>query len=432
MVKNIRLINANMTRVDGYFYSFDFQTDTMIQKADDGTLAFAYPLDTPIGQTVTSLEFDGQSFWTMENISGTSSDGFRIRRWVIENFVMVLQQTFNFASGGNDTFDSEAFTLERYTGFLTSGAAENTSTVQVSFDADIFALITPGTRLFVGPSTKQSPTDFRGQSQAVIVNSTNPATKVITLTAPLTVGFVSSDVVVFSKNIWFLNQNFQNTLAVGALYKANSLDGNILLRQQGGAFKDINAVGFTEVTAFTGSLASFNKPYLIFIRTNNLLFVNINDSNLTTELSAVQNNLSNDTTEVFDISDLGIEGDTIFRLQQKFNINGSETTETTFNYQLASFKPFPIAIAITATPAILPADQGVSTSAIEATVTDQYGLAFVTSPPATIQFATAGGGTGASLSNTGQIPLDSSGQATNTYSTGDAAGLVTISAVVTI
>lgn len=432
MVQNIRLINGNMTRKGGYFYSFDHQTDTMVQKADDGTLAFAYPLDTPIGQAITSLEFDGQSYWTMENISATASDGFRIRRWVIENFVMVLQQTFNFASSGTDTFESESFTLERYTSILSAGASANTSTIQVAYAADIFALITPGTRLFVGPSTKQSPTDFRGQSQAVIVNSTDPATQVITLTAPLTVGFLSTDIVVFSKNLWFLNENFQTTLGVGALYKANSLDGNILFRQQGGAFKGINASAFHEVTAFTGDLATFNKPYLIFIRTNNLLFVNINDSNLTTELSAVQNNLNNSTTEVFEVFDLGVESDTIFRLQKKFNINGQESTETTFNYQLASFKPFPIAIAITADPAILPADQGVSTSAIEATVTDQYGLAFVTSPPATIQFSTAGGGTGASLSNTGQIALDSLGQATNTYSTGDAAGLVTISAVVTL
>ncbi len=432
MVKNIRLINPNMTRVAGYFYSFDHQTDTMIQKADDGTLAFAYPLDTPISQPISDLEHDGQSFWTMENISGTPADGFRIRRWVIENFVMVLQQTFNYASDGNDIFESEAFTVERYTSFLSSGAAENTSVIQVPYDDDIFDLLTPGTRLFVGPSNKQSPTDFRGQFQAVTVNSTNPITKRVTLTAPLTVGFLGGDVVVFSKNIWFLSQNYQTTLGAGALYKSDSLNGNLLLRQQGGAFKDVNAATFHTVDSFTGTLTTFNKPYLIYINTNNLLFVNVNDANLTTELSAVQNNLNVATTEVFEIFDLGVSGDTIFRLQLKFNINGIETVETTYNYQLATFRPFPIAIAITADPAVLPADSGVSTSDLEATVTDQYGLAFVTSPPATIQFSTTDGGAGASLDNTGQIPLDSSGQATNVYNTGDAAGLVTISAEVTI
>ncbi len=432
MVKNIRLLNPNMARVGGYFYSFDHQTDTMIQKADDGTLAFAYPLDTPVSQPISDLEHDGQSFWTMENISGTPAEGFRIRRWVIENFVMVLQQTFNYASDGNDTFESEAFTVERYTSFLATGASENTSVIQVSYDADIFSLLTPGTRMFVGPSTRQSPSDFRGQFQAVTVNSTNPATKQVTLTAPLTVGFLGGDTVVFSKNIWFLNQNFQTTLGVGALYKSESLNGNLLLRQQGGAFKDVNAATFHTVASFTGTLATFNKPYLIYINTNNLLFVNVNDDNLTTELSAIQNNLNNLTTQVFEVFDLGVEGDTIFRLQLQFNINGVESTESTYNYQLATFRPFPIAIAITADPAVLPADSGASTSDLEATVTDQYGLAFVTLPAATIQFATAGGGAGSSLDNTGQISLDPFGKATNVYNTGEDAGLVTISAEVTI
>jgi hypothetical protein len=203
-------------------------------------------------------------------------------------------------------------------------------------------------------------------------------------------------------------------------------------RTQGGAFVDINATTYHELDSFTGALAVNNKPYLIFIRTTNLLFVDVLNSNLPIELSALQNNLSADTTEVFEVYDMGIEGETIFRLQLKFNINGSESTEATYNYQLATFVPFPTAIAITATPAILPAAAGAATSEIAATVTDQYALPFVTSPASTIQFSTSGGGTGSGLSNTGQISLNSIGQAFVTYTTGSTAGLVTISATVTI
>jgi len=419
-----------MVRVDGYFYSFNEETDVMIQKADDGTLAFAYPLDTPISQQITSLEHDGESFWTQENIDGTPANGFRIKRWLIENFVMVLQQTFNFATDSNDTFESEAFTIEHYEGTLTSGAVENTSTFNVSFDTDVFALLTPGTKMFLGPSTKVG---FVGETESVTVNSTGAGNQVtISDSGGLTNGFVSGNKIVFTKNLWFFNEHFQKTLDVGALYKAEALLGSILLRDQGGAFKGINAATFHELDSFTGTLATNNKPYLVFIRTTNLLFVNILDSNLTIELSAVQNNLSADTTEVFEVEDMGIEGETIFRLQTKFNINGSESSESTFNYQLATFVPFPTAIAITADPAILPADSGASSSTIVATVTDQYVLAFVKSPAATIVFSTSGGGTGSGLSDTGSIALDSNGQATVTYTTGNSAGLVTISAIVTI
>jgi len=427
MVENIRLINPNVTRITGYFYSFDEETDTMVQKTDDGTLAFAYPLDTPISSEVTSLEFDGESFWTMENITGTASDGFRIRRWVIENFVMVLQQTFSFATDSNDTFESSAFTVERYEGTLTSGAIENTDNTNVSFGTTIFNLLTPGTKMFIGPSTK---TGFVGKSESVTVNSTSSGNKV-TFTGPLTNGFTSGDPITFSKNIWFFNENFLKTLGVGDLYKVAALDGSVLGRTQGGAFKTIGGTDFIEVTAFTGALAIHNKPFLIFLRTNNLLFIDINDSNLITELSSIQNNLSVDTISVFTIFDLAHEGDTIFRLQKKFNINSSESTETTHNYQLATFKPFPTAIALTAVPAILPADSGASNSLITAVVTDQYALPFG-GGTSTIQFSTADGGAGSGLSDTGTISLPANGTVSVTYTTGDAAGLVTISAEVKI
>jgi hypothetical protein len=426
MVKNIRLINPNMTRKDGYFMSFDEETDTMIQKADDGTLAFAYPLDTPVDREISSLEYDGESFWTMENKTATPSEGFRIRRWTIENFVMVLQQTFNFSSGAVDTFESDAFTIERYASTLSAGSSQYTSVLYLnSMDADIFDLISPGTRMYIGPSTHGS---FTGQYESVTVASktTGVGNQRVTIaaTSGLDVGFLQGDSVVFSKNIWFLNQHYLTTADVGGLYRASILDGSVGGRLQGGAYKDIDSAAFHEVTTFPTGLTQYNKPYLVFIRTNNLLFVNVNDANWTTELSSVQNNLSNDTTEVYPVYDLGLDGGTIFRLQKKFNINGTESIEGTYNYQLATFRPFPIAIAMTADPALLPADS-TTTSEVVATVTDQYALPFT---EGNIQFTVSQG----LLSETGWISLAGDGVVSNTYTAGDTAGLVTISAVVEI
>jgi len=436
MVQNVRLINQNFTRSEGYFFSFDHQTDVMIQKADDGTLAFAYPLDTPVSNTVRSLEFDGQSYWTLERIVENDADaGFIIRRWVIENFVMILQNSFTFQTNSNDDFESSAFTVEKYEGILSAGAAVNTSQLTVAFNDDpdgaIFGLLTPGTRLFIGPSTLAGDA---GEFTTVTVNST-VGSSTVNLTAPLGVGFSSGNSIRFSKNLWFFNQHFLKTRDVGALYKVSALDGSILSRTQGGAFKDINACSFHNVQTFQigTPLVDFNGHYLLFLRTNSLLFIDVNDPQLTTVLSAVQNNLSSDTTEVFNVSDLAIEGNTIFRLQTKFNINGQQSTETTFNYQLATFRPFPTAIALTAVEAIIPAGNGVSSSIITARVTDQYALPYLTSPAGTIQFSTTGGGSGSGLSNTGEIPIvNTNGEVVVTYTSGDTAGMVTISAEVFI
>lgn len=431
MILNIRFVNPNMTRRNGYFYNFDHGADVMYQKTDDGTLAFAYPLDTPINQTVTSLEYDGESFWTMENIDGTAANGFRIRRWVIENFVMVLQQTFTFATNANDTFESQAMTVERYVGSISANGNENTNLLNVAFDNDvsgtIFNLLTPGTKLFLGPSTKPG---FEGRFERVTVN-TRTAPNLVTLTGPKAVGFLPGDPVVFSKNVWVFNQHYLKQTGTGGLYKINALDGSILSRTQGGAFLDINAAGFHNVQSFPAALSSFNGHYLIFLRTTNLLFINPNDSQLPVALSAVQNNINPAGTTVFPVFDLGIEGNTIFRIQLSFNINGTVSTETTYNYQLATFRPFPAAIALTANPAIIAAGAGASTSTITATVTDQYALPFVKSPAANITFTIAGGGTGSAIAPTGANPLNANGQATATYTSGATAGLVTITATVT-
>ena len=438
MVQNIRLIKKNMTRIGGYFYSFDEATDSMVQKTDDGTVAFSYPLDTPIAREVISLEYDGESFWTQEHLSGTAADGFKIQRWVIENFVMVLQDTFTFDTDVTDTFESNAMTIEKYQATLSAGAAFGDTIVYASsFDTDVFAQITPGTKMFIGPSTN---TGDEGESESVIVSSTvTDGSGKINLTAPLSIGFDPGDTLVFSKNIWFFNEHFLKDTDVGALYKVSSLGGSILGRTLGGAFLGINGTTFADLSqdggVFPGGgdLAVHNKPsFLIFVRTQSLLFIDVLDSNLTTELSSVQNNINNATTEIYDIFDLAQEGDTIFRLQEKFNIAGSESSGA-YNYQLATFDPFPTAIALTAVPAILPATAGGATSIVTARVTDQYLLPFVTDPLSNITFSHSGGGTGSDISDSGPINIAGpDGTAAITYTSGSTAGLVTIAATVTI
>ena len=247
MVQNIRLIKKNMTRIGGYFYSFNEETDSMVQKTDDGTVAFSYPLDTPIAREVISLEYDGESFWTQEHLSGTAADGFKIQRWVIENFVMVLQDTFTFDTDVTDTFESNAMTIEKYQATLSAGASFGDTIVYASsFDTDVFAQITPGTKMFIGPSTN---TGDEGESESVIVSSTvTDGSGKINLTAPLSIGFDPGDTIVFSKNIWFFNEHFLKDTDVGALYKVSSLGGSILGRTLGGAFLGINGTTFADLS----------------------------------------------------------------------------------------------------------------------------------------------------------------------------------------
>jgi len=424
MIQNIRLIHPNMARTGGYFYSIDNNTNNLIQKTDDGTLAFSYPLDTPVGSEVKCLQFDGQSWWSLEWINaGAENQGFRIRRWLIQNFVLVLQQTFNYPSNATDTFNVQSFAIENYPNTLAAGAGSGATSIFVNYDATRYGFLSPGTRLFLGPSVSS------GNSEQAIVASLGPGGNQVQLTAPLVNSYSTNDPITFSNHIWFFSDNFLTQLGIGGLYKAAIADGSIISRTSGGAFIQVFASGFTIVSSFVGALATHNKPFLIFMRTNSLLFSDVAQPNYFTELSAIQNNLASNTTTVNTVYALGINGNTIFRLQLAFNINGTDSTETTFNYQLSTFKPFPTAIALTAVEAVLPASSGAATSTVTATVTDQYLLPF-NRPASTITFTTSGGGAGSGLAPTGAITLNAQGQAQVIYTTGNTAGLVTITATV--
>ena len=65
--ENIRLRKPNVVMIDGYFFMMDEDTDSLILKTDDGTVAFSYPLDTTITNIIISLEYDGYNIWSMEN-----------------------------------------------------------------------------------------------------------------------------------------------------------------------------------------------------------------------------------------------------------------------------------------------------------------------------------------------------------------------------
>ena len=82
--ENVRLRKQNFAVVNGYFWTMDDDTDSVVVKTDDGTLAFSYPLDTTISQGVLCMEFDGRNIWTMRN---TGTDQLTIDRWYINNYL---------------------------------------------------------------------------------------------------------------------------------------------------------------------------------------------------------------------------------------------------------------------------------------------------------------------------------------------------------
>ena len=349
--ENITLRKRNVVMVDGYFYMIDEDLDNLIVKTDDGTQAFSYPLDTTISTEISSLEYDGRNFWTLENLAGND---IRIRKWYIDNYVLKLRDTFNLVETGSHKYESDAFTVEHY---------------HIAFSGDEAAgqnilSITDGSKLSSGMTITLGP-NSSGQVEEASVNSAGADW--VQINGTTSYAYSSGDPITFFNNFWIFN-DWNGLVAEGALYKFSAYTGSLVTKYSGGAYANVDACTFYDMTDVYGA----GSDAICYIKGTNMIFLDP-DAITTSFGSMVMDNVEDDNSTVIDIYDVTIEGDNVYRLQLKATYYGTTYTfaDTNYSYQLSTLNPFVTSISLSANPAILPADL-VSASAITAIVKDQF------------------------------------------------------------
>lgn len=356
--ENIRLSKPNFTIVGGYYWTMDHLTDSLIVKTDDGTHAYSYPLDTTLTEEVVSLEYDGYNIWSLEN----NNDGsITIRRWYIDNYVCKIRNTFNMVGNAEDTFDSNAFTVEHY---------------HVEFNGDVLAtdvsldLKADAVKPSTGMTLVLGPNQF-GQMEECTVSSVTGNT--VFLGAPLQYAYSDGDDISFYKTIWLFNNYYGTDGTTGALYNISAFTGSVVSKTQGGAYKDILACTFFDMSDVFGSGAAA----ICYVKAANMIFLNPNDMSSSWG-SMIMDNIKTDQSTVIGIYDIAIEGKNVYRLQKLATYYGVDVSfaNGSYNYQLSTLESFITSISMRANPAILPAN-GVNTSDITVVVKDQFNLPVV-------------------------------------------------------
>lgn len=410
--ENIRLRKPNVTMVDGYFWMFDDDTDSIVVKTDDGTLAYSYPLDTTITNTVKSIEYDGRNIWTLR---ATGTDKITIDRWYINNYVCVLRDSFDFVPGSSHKYDSDAFTVEHYHTEFSADESAGQSILSVLDGSEASS----GYTVVLGPNQL-------GQLEEKTVNSASTGS--IQINGSTTYSYLAGDPISFYKRIWLFNNYNGTDDSTGALYAIDAYTGSVITKYAGGAYKDIKACTFFDVPNYV-----FNKSVgpditeprynsLCYIKGTNLLFLDPDDLN-TSFGSMTMDNLEDDQATNIEVFDITIDGTNIYRLQEKATYYGDteDFDDDTYNYQLSSLNSFITSISLKADPAILPAN-GVNNATITAIVKDQFNL-----PVQSKQvFFTDDDPDGSILSS--PVNTDATGTATTTYIAGVSAREVRITA----
>ena len=376
MPTNLNLSIANITRLNGYFYHFDYSADVLYKKVDSGANAFSYPTNTDVTNEVKCLQTDGTYFYTLENIT-TGNGRLIFKKWKIQEYTLQLQRTYDLVGSANQKYDCNSFSIESFDRTLSSVVSAGTNVLTLN-DNSRTAI---GDVLNIGPSTFAGD---EGKSESVTVLSVLGGNQV-QLTANLLHSYDPGNRVGFAKRCWFFNKfrpnDSDSVNGSGQLYSfdLNPLVTSVVSRKASNEFRSVLASVFIKDLDYPGGA----REFLSYMVQTNLLFIETEDTNpnfLTVIQSAAQNNQETNST-IIPVYDLAYEARTIFRLQRKATYRNADTYTTedwglNYNYQVSTLQRLPQSISLTATPPIIDAVSG-NSSHIIGYLTDQFGTPIV-------------------------------------------------------
>ena len=334
--ENIKFSEPHFTSAGDYFYMFDDTYDTLFAKTQDGTKAFSYPLSDVLVRNITSCEYDGFYFWTLET-PGTYD--VTIKKWqVINNYCQLIDQ-FDYVDDADNRYVSSAFTLEHYiTTFATtiSGGADY---VDLARYADV---VEPGNILVLGPNSN-------GEYEEMTVTGTINSTRV-GLTFLLDYDYEEGDPICFNKALWLFS-DWQGDVNDGSLYKINPLNGDVIERFDDNEYKDVDCCTFADVN---GAKHIGRKDVLFYIKGTTLKFLNTDDLSFYTTM--IVDNLRANMTTVIPVYDLIVKDNSIYRLQDRIMLNESDYSWSTYNYAVSPIRSYIDSFVLSAYPAIIPSN----------------------------------------------------------------------------
>lgn len=238
--ENILFHKSNMATRDGYFYLIDYPRGMLSQKTANGKNTFQFPLDIPNSFTdytvddVSCLQYDGYSFWSMQNF--TADNGFLLRRWIIDNNICVLHDQFPYIDTATDIYRSETFSVEYYNTTLSSDALDGTYILNLSEFTDF--VVYTDTVIGVG---------YNKFDQRELVTVSGVEGDNIYLYEPLVHSYYTGDPVTIVPSVLLFNDYTGTDDSVGSLTVLNSNTGVMLTYDSDVEYSGISASKFTRL-----------------------------------------------------------------------------------------------------------------------------------------------------------------------------------------
>jgi hypothetical protein len=267
---NINLRKPNMTIANGYFYMFDEEWDTLVEKIDDGSISFTYPLDVDLSHSyadyyalghVLDTQYDGRNFWVLQEVN---IGGYIIRRWAIENYVCSLRDEFVYIDTSLATYRANTFGVEHYiTEFdCTVSGGNNVLCLDEYYDSTVAS----GVTLFLGPNEL-------GEQEEVTVSTVSGSDVIVTSGTQYT--YKSGDNINFYKSLFVFNDYDGTSSAKGTLYRFDAYTGKYMSSDVDADYKDVTASTFVRIK---NTLQYYPDAHtLLYIKDTNAKLRNMSD-----------------------------------------------------------------------------------------------------------------------------------------------------------
>ena len=355
--ENIVFNEPNLAVLDNrYFYNLDSSNSSLTVKAADGEIVFTYPTDISIGGEVIDLEYDGFHFWSLQKGPIIGAD-VTIKKWIITDYYLRLREEKIISQDSVNKYDSYAFAIESYNTTYSATVSGNNSYVCLTDYAS--NLSDGGVVLTLGPNTD-------GNFEDVTVTGTIDSNKV-GLDFYTLYTYEEGDNVTFTTKIWMFNL-YNGFELDGGLYEIDANTYDVLEVYGGFEFKDVSSC---TISMITGVDHIEDKNMLMYVKSTGLRFIDINNPPFVETIMDFDN-LSADSSTVYEVYDLSVCDGTVYRLQKKAMYYGSDYIWDTYNYQLSPLRNFVETISLSIYPTILPAT-GMNIADVMAIVHDQYG-----------------------------------------------------------
>ena len=405
--ENIRFTQPAFCAAGNYFLSMQPDpVNMLIQKTSNGDPAMAYPFSNAVivpGNAFLSIQYDGVNIWTLEKANLPAGVDIEriLRRWRIQNYICVLQDSWELRPQGMEAMNGKAFAIENYWNVLAvpCGVTQNTDRLVLNYPTAAYFQVTDQVYIQSALNT--------AINQDVGVAAT-PTSNVVTLTSPLDHPFQAGDPVYLRRSLYYFNNqspDLGSTMA--ALYQFSvpyitAQDPTTLnqLNYQGchesGVYDNVSAATFLTTSGWPGINSGYYTGAIAYVRGAQMLLKKPNlwsggipypggmigtnaefRDNMASML--IDGAFQTDGITLNTIYDMSSAVDPVqcqtinlYRLQLNFTYGSLQGTWSSYNYVTSVMTPMLTSVALTADPALVVAN-GVDHAIITAVVLDQYG-----------------------------------------------------------